>query len=119
MTEKLCDRCGMILGLGCACPDDGSTPKALDPLVSGPKAGPAFTVDKVLISPAAVAHIPGACVHYAEGPLDEAGWGWVVKASTAMWTCLSARNPLQATAGDTSRQATSRCTHCAEFLGTP
>ncbi|MEV0254561.1 hypothetical protein AB0H82_09865 [Streptomyces sp. NPDC050732] len=119
MPEKLCERCEMIVGMGCACPTDGRAPKALDPSRSGPAAGPDVTCDKILISPTDMAHIPGACVHYADGPLDEAGWGWVSGAGTDVWTRISGGNPLQATAGNTSRRAMTRCAHCAEFLGFP
>ena len=72
--------------------------------------------DKIQISPTGYAHVPDACVHYPDKPLDEAGWGWVCDVDVTVWTRLGEGNPLRATEGNTALSATRRCAHCASRI---
>ncbi|MBB6440147.1 hypothetical protein HNQ79_006660 [Streptomyces candidus] len=59
-----------------------------------------------------MAHLPGACNHHPDLPLDQAGWGWIPHPDPETWSRLSPTHPLHATEGDTTLHATTRCAHC-------
>ncbi|MFI7320284.1 hypothetical protein [Streptomyces venezuelae] len=79
-------------------------------------AQPSGHLDKIQISPTGYAHVPGACVHYPDKPLEEAGWGWVHDVTANMWTGIAEHRPLRAAEGDTALSATRRCSHCARRI---
>jgi hypothetical protein len=113
MTE--CEKCGLIVGLGCACNIAPTTSRRpYESTYRWIRFGP----DTLLISSRNMAHIPGACDHVTEDyVLDpENGWGWISNPDPALWDRISADHPAQATEGDTSRAATVRCSDCAANL---
>ncbi|MEV5704482.1 hypothetical protein [Actinoallomurus sp. NPDC052274] len=112
MTEW-CEKCGLIVGLGCACnlaPVGRHRPNE--------SRWSRFSPDTLLISSRNMAHVPGACEHMTEEQVlnPENGWGWIPNPDPALWDRISAGHPVQATEGDTSRAARSRCKDCAATL---
>jgi hypothetical protein len=76
-----------------------------------------FQPDTLLISRSHYAHVPGGCTHHTEADiLTGSNWGWVPSFAPASWLRISAANPVQATAGNTSRTATKRCTDCTRNI---
>ncbi|MGP3977277.1 hypothetical protein ACTWQF_25365 [Streptomyces sp. 8N114] len=71
-------------------------------------------VEKILISPHGMAHLPGKCNHHPEVSHAEAGWGWVMWPDEGVWDLISEQRPLKATQGRTDRIARVRCGHCAK-----
>jgi hypothetical protein len=112
MTE--CEKCGLIVGLGCAC-DLAPSPRRP---YEGTYRWIRFSPDTLLISSRNVAHIPGACEHMTEEQVldPENGWGWILNPDPALWDRIGAEHPAQATEGDTSRAAKKRCKDCADNL---
>jgi hypothetical protein len=113
MTE--CEKCGLIVGLGCACNLAPATPRRpYESTYRWIRFGP----DTLLISSRNMAHIPGSCDHVTEEYVlnPDNGWGWISNPDPALWDRISARHPAQATEGDTSRAATVRCSDCAANL---
>ncbi|WP_241661387.1 hypothetical protein [Thermomonospora catenispora] len=113
MTE--CEKCGLTIGLGCAC--DLSFSSSRRPHgKSGGWSG--FAPDTILISRQNMAHIPGACGHMTEEHVRDPdnGWGWIPDPDPGLWHRISPANPARATEGDTSRVATTRCSSCAAAL---
>ncbi|MGW8851608.1 hypothetical protein ACWGNE_27995 [Streptomyces xiamenensis] len=115
MTEVRCDRCDFVIGMGCACPIDGSAPKE-DPLASPRQEWRRFPADTILISPARYAHLPGACTHLTEELVTAPRWGWIPTPPAGLWDRLSDSFPATATEGNTARQAVRRCEECATAL---
>ncbi|MCO5968956.1 RcnB family protein [Actinoallomurus soli] len=113
MTE--CEKCGLIVGLGCACDLPRSVPRR--PYMGGYR-WVRFGPDTLLISSRNIAHVPGACTHMTEEQVldPENGWGWIPDPHPALWDRVSAEHPAQATEGDTSRVAKARCESCAATL---
>lgn len=116
MSRQRCDRCELIVGEGCDCPGDGSSPRAVDAAAAAPRARPGFAFDRILISPQGYAHVPRGCVHWVDSP-EEAGWGWIPDPSAGQWAGLGEDRPARATAGNLARTARRRCPDCEHFLG--
>jgi hypothetical protein len=115
MKKRLCDRCDLIIGEGCACPPDGSVPRArVAP--AGWQEWRRFGPDAILISPAGCAHLPGACDHLTESLIKAPAWGWIPEPEPGLWSRLSESAPAVATAGNTARQATRRCSTCLDAV---
>ena len=112
MTE--CEKCGLIVGLGCACNLARTAPRRP---YEGTYRWTRFGPDTLLISSRNMAHIPGACDHVTEEYVlnPDNGWGWIPNPDPALWDRISAGHPAQATEGDTSRAATVRCSDCAKL----
>jgi hypothetical protein len=115
MTEVRCDRCDFVIGMGCACPIDGSAPKE-GPPVSPRQEWRRFPADTILISPTRYAHLPGACSHLTEELVTPPRWGWIPTPPAGLWDRLSDGFPATATEGNTTRQAVRRCEECASAL---
>lgn len=109
--EERCERCDCIIGLGCACPPDGATPKA-KPTPYTRQEWRGFPADTILISPTRCAHLPGACTHLTEELVTPPRWGWIPDAPPGLWDRLGINHPATATAGNTRRQAIRRCEDC-------
>jgi hypothetical protein len=99
MKEVRCERCDNIIGMGCACPPDGSVPKA------------------ILIKQNGKAHVPGACDHMTEDEVRPPKWGWILDPSPGDWGRISESSPAIATEGNAQLRATSRCMTCMGTLG--
>lgn len=114
MTE--CEKCGLIVGLGCACDLVSSSSRRPYEKSGG---WSSFAPGTILISRQNVAHIPGACGHMTEehvhGP--DNGWGWITNPAPGLWHHIGPTHPAQATRGDTSRVAKAHCSSCAATLG--
>jgi hypothetical protein len=108
-----CEKCGLIIGLGCAC--SLSPPPPSRPY-QGYYRWTKFEPDVLLISSKNMAHIPGACSHHTEDDvLNPAnGWGWISNPAPDLWRRITPDNPVPATHGNTSRAATSRCSDCLD-----
>ncbi|THA85575.1 hypothetical protein E6U81_05925 [Streptomyces sp. A0592] len=115
MKEWRCEHCDVIIGLGCACPPDGSTPKAR-PITSPRQEWRRFPADTILISPTQYAHIPGACTHLTEELVTAPRWGWIPTPPPGLWHRLSSSYPATATEGNITRQAIRRCEECQTSL---
>lgn len=111
MAEVRCDRCDFVIGLGCACPPDGSAPKACA-VRSSRQEWRLFPADTMLISPTQYAHLPGACAHLTEDLVTAPRWGWIPSPPAGLWDRLSSSYPATATEGNTARQAVKRCEEC-------
>ncbi|GGV99934.1 hypothetical protein GCM10010230_26860 [Streptomyces narbonensis] len=111
MAELRCDRCDFVIGMGCACPADGSAPKAR-PAASPRQERRRFPADTILISPTQYAHLPGACTHLTEELVTAPRWGWIPTPPAGLWDRLSSSYPATATEGNTARQAVRRCEEC-------
>lgn len=113
MTE--CEKCGLIVGLGCAC---NLTPVAPHRPYESTYHWNRFGPDTLLISSRNMAHIPGACDHVTEEYVlnPDNGWGWIPDPDPALWDRISAEHPARATEGETSRVAKVRCSDCAANL---
>ncbi|CAL9512922.1 hypothetical protein [Streptomyces albus] len=69
-------------------------------------------VERILISPSGMAHLPDKCNHHPDTGHAEAGWGWVMWPGEGVWGLISEQRPLRATHGRTDRIARVRCGHC-------
>jgi hypothetical protein len=110
-----CEKCGLTVGLGCACNLAPAAPRRPhESTYRWIRFGP----DTLLISSRNVAHIPGACSHMTEEDVlgRDNGWGWIPNPDPALWHRISTDHPVQATEGDTSRAAKDRCSTCAASL---
>lgn len=115
VKEERCERCDCIVGLGCACPPNGSAPKAR-PAFAPRQEWRRFPADTILISPMRYAHLPGACTHVTEEYVTAPRWGWIPDPPPGLWDRLSISNPATATEGNTARQAVQRCEECLRAL---
>lgn len=115
MTAERCEKCDLLIGMGCGC-TTGRTVATAD--YASSYRWIRFGPDALLISRRNMAHIPGACDHFTEEwVLDpKNGWGWIPDPDAGTWDRISMSNPVQATAGDTSRAATVRCSDCSGGL---
>jgi len=90
MTE--CEKCGLIVGLGCACDLVSSSSRRPYEKSGG---WSSFAPGTILISRQNVAHIPGACGHMTEehvhGP--DNGWGWITNPAPACGTTSAPPTP--------------------------
>ncbi|WP_208639505.1 hypothetical protein [Streptomyces bobili] len=109
--ELRCERCDFVIGLGCACPPDGSAPKE-HPTTSAQQEWRHFPSDTILISPTRYAHLPGACAHLTEELVTAPRWGWIPTPPAGLWDRLSSSHPATATQGNTERRAVRRCGEC-------
>ncbi len=66
MNEVRCERCEMIIGMGCHCPSDGSVPKASPETRHVRQEWRRFPGNAILIKQSGKAHVPGACDHMTE-----------------------------------------------------
>ncbi|WP_411082689.1 hypothetical protein [Streptomyces sp. cmx-18-6] len=115
MDERRCERCDFLIGMGCACPPDGSVPRAR-PAASPQQEWERFRADTILISSTQYAHLPGACTHVVEELVTAPRWGWIPAPPTGLWDRLSSSYPATATEGNTARQAVRRCEECQTTL---
>ncbi|MGW1465560.1 hypothetical protein ACWCPT_14635 [Streptomyces sp. NPDC002308] len=111
MRQKYCDRCELLIGLGCSCPPDGSPPRER-PVAPPRQEWRTFPADTILISPRRYAHLPGACAHLTEELVTAPRWGWIPAPPAGLWDRLSSSCPATATEGNTDRQAIRRCEEC-------
>ncbi|MFB7460963.1 hypothetical protein [Streptomyces sp. NPDC056188] len=113
--KQYCERCDLIVGEGCCCPPTGAVPRTRSAAVV-PKEWRRFAPDAILISPAGCAHLPGACDHLTESLIKAPNWGWIPDPAPGLWNRLSESAPVIATAGNTDRRATRRCSTCLEAV---
>jgi hypothetical protein len=117
MKEVRCERCDNIIGLGCACPPDGSVPKAHPEERRVRQEWRRFPGNAILIKQNGKAHVPGACDHMTEDEVRPPKWGWILDPSPGDWGRISEGSPAIATGGNAQLRATSRCMTCMGTLG--
>ncbi|WP_431037654.1 hypothetical protein ACQYWQ_25025 [Streptomyces sp. P6-2-1] len=118
MSDTYCPRCDLVVGRGCACPEDGSTPR------KAPESRPVrqewrqFPGTAILIRRDGKAHVPGACDHMSEDDVRAPRWGWILDPPPGLWERIKEGGaPVAATGGNTAARATSRCLDCVDALG--
>lgn len=116
MRQKCCDRCELVIGLGCTCPPDGAAPTTR-PIASPRQEWRSFPADAILISPRRYAHRPGACAHLSEELVTAPAGAGSRPHAAGLWDRLSTSCPAKATEGNTDRQAIRRCEDCQATVG--
>lgn len=116
MKEELCERCELIVGLGCCCPTNGAAPRAERPASPIRREWRGFPADTILISPTRYAHLPGACTHLEDEYIKAPRWGWIPDPPSGLWDRLNVTHPATATEGNTARQAVVRCSACQKAV---
>ncbi|WNI32213.1 hypothetical protein [Streptomyces sp. ITFR-6] len=117
MKEVRCERCDNIIGMGCACPPDGSVPKARPEERRVRQEWRQFPGNAILIKKSGKAHIPGACDHMTEDEVRPPNWGWILDPPAGDWGRISEGSPAIATGGNARLRATRRCMTCMAALG--
>lgn len=100
MKEVRCERCD--IGMGCACPPDGSVPKAYPETGRVRQEWRRFPGNPILIKQGGKAHVPGACDHMTEDEVRPPKWGWILDPSPGDWDRISEGSPAVATGGTRS-----------------
>ncbi|WP_246257566.1 hypothetical protein [Amycolatopsis anabasis] len=93
-----CEICDMLIGLGCPGHDRARTRT--------------LAVERILISPHKLAHLPDRCNHHPETSHEDAGWGWITGPAPGLWEQIGPEHPVRATAGNTELWADNRCRDC-------
>ncbi|MFB8053521.1 hypothetical protein ACFVVB_20090 [Streptomyces californicus] len=117
MDGSRCERCELVIGMGCSCPSDGSAPKARPAERRSIQAWRTFPGNAILIKQNGKAHIAGACDHMTEDEVLAPRWGWIIDPAPGQWGRINATAPAMATGGNTSLSAASRCLDCMDGLG--
>ncbi|MCT6776591.1 hypothetical protein LXH09_08170 [Streptomyces sp. CS7] len=117
MSGSRCERCELIIGMGCGCPPDGSAPKARPAGRRTIQVWRTFPGHAILIKQNGKAHIPGACDHMTEDEVLPPRWGWIIDPPPALWGDIQESKPAIATGGNTGLRAVSRCQDCMGSLG--
>lgn len=112
MRQKCCERCELVIGLGCTCLPESGTAPTTRPVSSPRQEWRSFPADTILISPRRYAHLPGACTHLSEELVTAPRWGWIPAPPAGLWDSLGTSCPATATEGNTDRQAVRRCEDC-------